>query len=167
MLPLCSISLTCCRSISFTEGAPILWKRRVLERPLWKEIFQSGEYRSALCERDWLPLAHYPAFVNACLHDATTCMKLVARNFWSILLVYLPVVKNRVRLRLHGNSLLYATRCMQLVASCKQAFTVSNKYIECSALFLARYLTVLTISWLIKVALFSWLNGLKSWKERF
>jgi hypothetical protein len=33
-------------------------------------------------------------------------------------------MKNHMRLRLHGNIVLHATRFMQLVASCKQALTV-------------------------------------------
>jgi hypothetical protein len=34
--------------------------------------------------------------------------------------------KNHMRFRLHGNIVLHATRFMQLVASCKQAFTCSQ-----------------------------------------
>jgi hypothetical protein len=41
-------------------------------------------------------------YINACLHDATSFMNLVACNFCSILLTYLPVMKNHMRLRLHG-----------------------------------------------------------------
>jgi hypothetical protein len=62
--------------------------------------------------------------VKTCLHDATSCMNLVACDLCSILLTYLPFVKNHIRLRLNGDIVLHTTRFMQLVASCKQALSI-------------------------------------------
>ena len=52
-------------------------------------------------------------------------------------------MKNHMRLRLHGNIVLHATSFMQLVASCKQAFTSHKHY---AAIFRKRVIRI-TDAW--------------------
>jgi hypothetical protein len=70
---------------------------------------------------------------GTCISDRAVVFHIIQKFNVKVLkkwvkLAYLPVMKNHMRLRLHGNIALHVTSFMQLVASCKQAFTIQKMW---------------------------------------